>query len=85
MEFEDLEQLEADPRRRCAVCGEPFRDVVTMLFLPREVVQRYQDGPPLAIPDGGNAKFMVRPCGHEMTLLQLREAGVEPERYEHPR
>jgi hypothetical protein len=27
--------------------------------------------------------FYVEPCGHPATLLQLREAGVEVERFEH--
>lgn len=78
------EERQADPRQRCAVCGEPFEQVMTLMIVPREVVMRYPDGPPEGLPDGATAKFSVEPCGHAMTLLQLREAGVEVERYAHP-
>jgi len=73
---------EPDGWRRCPVCASWIEDVATIMELTAEhLVGR--DEPPEAIPDGARYAFYVEPCGHEATLLQLREAGIEVERFEH--
>jgi hypothetical protein len=74
--------VEPDGGRRCPVCAGPIEDVITIMELRAEhLVGR--DKPPEAIPDGASYGFYVEPCGHPATLLQLREAGIEIERFEH--
>jgi hypothetical protein len=79
--------MSGDTRRgRCATCGDQITGVGTIMAIPAAIViERYPDGPPTGIPDGAEAAYFVEPCDHWMTLLQLREAGLEVERYEHRR
>lgn len=74
-----------DTYRRCTACGGRITGVGTVMAIPAAIlIERYRDGPPTGIPDGADAAFYVQPCGHQMTLLQLRGAGIEVERFEHP-
>ncbi len=70
-----------DELRRCPVCAGPITSVTTVMELTAEQV-RGRDQPPTAIPDGAGYAFYLEPCGHPATLLQLREAGIEAERFE---
>jgi hypothetical protein len=67
---------------RCLVYAGPIEDVVTIMALTADQVVG-RDRPPEAIPDGADYALYVEPCGLPATLLQLREAGVEVERFEH--
>ncbi|WP_326550169.1 hypothetical protein [Micromonospora sp. NBC_01813] len=74
--------MKPDSWHRCPVCVGPIEDVSTVIELTAEhMVGR--DLPPEAIPDGARYGFYVEPCGHEATILQLREVGIEVERFEH--
>lgn len=64
---------------RCPQCGDPINEYGRIMALTAEVALRYPDGPPDVIPDGVEATWHVEPCGHEVTLVQLREMGIEPE------
>lgn len=70
----------------CPRCNEPITGVATMTTLSAAtILARYQDAPPTAVPDDAlSVSRIVEPCGHEVSLVQLREAGIEIERYEHP-
>jgi len=70
-----------DEVRRCPVCAGPIEGVTTIMELTAEQVLG-RDGPPEAIPDGAGYAFYIAPCSHPATLLQLREAGIEAERFE---
>jgi hypothetical protein len=69
---------------RCPECGDVIIEYGHIMALPAEVALQYPDGPPEVIPDGVEATWHVEPCGHEVSLVQLREMGIEPERSEHP-
>lgn len=71
-----------DEVRGCPVCAGPIISMTTVMELTAEQV-RGRDRPPTAIPDGAGSAFYLEPCGHPVTLLQLREAGIEAERFEH--
>lgn len=72
--------------RKCPVCGGTISAVGTVMALSAEtVIARYLDGPPKGVPDDAlDVDRIADPCGHRLTLIQLREAGIEVERYEHP-
>jgi hypothetical protein len=64
------------------VCASTIEYVTTIMELTAEhLVGRNRAAE--AIPDGARYAFYVHPCGHEATLLPLREAGIEIERFEH--
>lgn len=71
-----------DDVHRCPVCARPVESVTTVMELTAEQALG-RDRPPTAIPDGAGYAFSLEPCGHPATLLQLREAGIEAERFEH--
>ena len=71
-----------DKLGKCPKCAGPIASVTTVMALTAEHV-RGSDSPPTAIPDGAEYAFYVEPCGHPATLLQLRTAGIEAERFEH--
>ena len=66
----------------CPVCARPVESVTTVMELTAEQMPG-SDRPPTAIPDGAGYDFSLQPCGHPVTLLQLRRAGIEAERFEH--
>ena len=71
-----------DQQRGCPQCGTPITSVTTFFAMTAEQVLA-RSGPPSGIPDGADPTYVVSPCGHEASLTQLREAGIEAERFEH--
>jgi hypothetical protein len=78
----ELDVERPDGWRRCPVCAGWIEAVDIIMVLTAEHVAG-RDRMPDAIPDGAEYDFFIAPCGHQATLLQLREAGVEIERFEH--
>ncbi|GIG93156.1 hypothetical protein [Plantactinospora endophytica] len=71
-------------RGRCATCTAPIKGLIRLMTLSAATALRFRDAPPDFIPnDAIDVTWTVEPCGHWMNLLQLREAGIEAERYEH--
>lgn len=70
-------------RGRCSTCREPIKGLIRLMTLSAATALRFRNAPPEAIPhDAIDVTWTIEPCGHWMTLIQLREAGIEAERYE---
>lgn len=79
--------MEPNPQHgRCTTCGTTITAVGRMMTLTaKTVLERYPTAPPRGIPDDAlDVTWIAEPCYHEMTLIELREAGIEVDRYEHP-
>jgi hypothetical protein len=70
-------------RGRCSTCSKPITGLIRLMTLSAAAALRFRDAPPEFIPDDAiDVTWTVEPCGHWMNLIQLREAGIEAERYE---